>query len=142
MVNFFDIKGKVIAITGGTGVLGTSMVKYLAAQGAKVAVMARNEQKGKELIDEVKADGGEAIFLKTDVTNEAILKQNAQEIVTKYGAVDVLINGAGGNMPGATIGPNSTIFDLKMDDFRSVVELNLMGTVMPTIVLRKYGKGK
>ena len=88
--------------------LGTSMVKYLAAQGAKVAVMARNEQKGKELIDEVKADGGEAIFLKTDVTNEAILKQNAQEIVTKYGAVDVLINGAGGNMPGATIGPNST----------------------------------
>jgi NAD(P)-dependent dehydrogenase (short-subunit alcohol dehydrogenase family) len=138
MVNFFDIKGKVIAITGGTGVLGTSMVKYLAAQGAKVAVMARNEQKGKELIDEVKADGGEAIFLKTDVTNEAILKQNAQEIVTKYGAVDVLINGAGGNMPGATIGPNSTIFDLKMDDFRSVVELNLMGTVMPTIVFAEY----
>ena len=61
MYDFFDIKGKVIAITGGTGVLGTSMVKYLAAHGAKVAVLARNKQKGDELIEQVKADGGEAI---------------------------------------------------------------------------------
>ncbi|MDD3075749.1 MAG: SDR family oxidoreductase [Proteiniphilum sp.] len=138
MYDFFDIKGKVIAITGGTGVLGTSMVKYLAAHGAKVAVLARNKQKGDELIEQVKADGGEAIFLQTDVTNETVLKQNAKEIAEKYGTIDVLINGAGGNMPGATIGPNSNIFDLKIDDFRKVVDLNLMGTVMPTVVFAEY----
>ncbi len=138
MYEFFDISGKVIAITGGTGVLGTSMVEYLAAHGAHIAVMARNIEKGNRLIRKVKDEGGEAIFLQTDVTDEAVLKQNAREIVEKYGTIDVLINGAGGNMPGATIGPNNNIFDLKMDDFRKVVDLNLMGTVIPTVVFAEY----
>ena len=61
-----------------------------------------------------------------------------KDIVNKYGKIDVLINGAGGNMPGATIGPNNTIFDLKVDEFRKVVDLNLMGTVIPTIVFAEY----
>ena len=138
MYKLFNIKDQVVVITGGTGVLGASMVKYLAQHGAKVAVLARNIQKGEELIREVKAQGGDAIFLQTDVTNEAILQQNAIDIVAKYGKIDVLINGAGGNMPGATIGPNNDIFDLKLDDFRSVVDLNLMGTVTPTTVFAKY----
>ncbi len=138
MYEFFDISGKVIAITGGTGVLGTSMVEYLAAHGAHIAVMARNIEKGNRLIRKVKDEGGEAIFLQTDVTDEAVLKQNAREIAEKYGTIDVLINGAGGNMPGATIGPNNNIFDLKMDDFRKVVDLNLMGTVIPTVVFAEY----
>jgi NAD(P)-dependent dehydrogenase (short-subunit alcohol dehydrogenase family) len=138
MYELFDISGKVIAITGGTGVLGISMVEYLAAHGAHVAVMARNMEKGNRLIRKVKDEGGEAMFLQTDVTDEAILKQNAREIAEKYGTIDVLINGAGGNMPGATIGPNNNIFDLKMDDFRKVVDLNLMGTVIPTVVFAEY----
>ncbi len=138
MYELFNLKDQVIVITGGTGVLGASMVEYLAAHGAKVAVLARNKQKGDELIDKVKANGGDAIFLQTDVTDEAVLKQNAQDIIAKYGKIDVLINGAGGNMPGATIGPNNNIFDLKMDDFRNVVDLNLMGTVVPTVVFSEY----
>jgi NAD(P)-dependent dehydrogenase (short-subunit alcohol dehydrogenase family) len=138
MFDFFNIRGKVIAITGGTGVLGTSMVEYLAAHGALVAVMARNLEKGTQLIRKVKDAGGEAIFLQTDVTDEVVLKQNAREIAEKYGTIDVLINGAGGNMPGATIGPSNNIFDLKMDDFRKVVDLNLMGTVMPSVVFAEY----
>ena len=138
MYDFFDIRGKVIAITGGTGVLGRSMVEYLAAHGAHVAVMARNLEKGNQLIRKVKDEGGEAMFLQTDVTDETVLKQNARDIAEKYGTIDVLINGAGGNMPGATIGPNNNIFDLKMDDFRKVVDLNLMGTVMPTVVFAEY----
>ncbi|MDD2298905.1 MAG: SDR family oxidoreductase [Fermentimonas sp.] len=138
MYELFNIKDKVIVITGGTGVLGTSMVEYLAAHGAKVAVLARNKQKGDELIQKVKADGGDAIFLQTDVTDEKVLDQNAKDIIGKYGKVDVLINGAGGNMPGATIGPENTIFDLKVDDFRKVVDLNLMGTVVPSLIFAKY----
>ena len=138
MYELFDIKGKVIVITGGTGVLGSSMVEYLAAHGAKVAVLARNKEKGDELVQKVKAAGGEVMFLQTDVTNEVVLKQNAEEISVKYGRIDVLVNGAGGNMPGATIGPDNTIFDLKADDFRKVVDLNLMGTVVPTLVFAEY----
>lgn len=138
MYKLFDIKDKVIVITGGTGVLGASMVEYLAMHGAKVAVLARNKEKGDKLINKVKSDGGEAIFLQTDVTNEELLTQNAEEIMAAYGKIDVLINGAGGNMPGATIGSNNNIFDLKMDDFRNVVDLNLMGTVVPTVVFSKY----
>lgn len=125
-------------ITGGTGVLGTSMVEYLAAHGAKVAVLARNKEKGDQLTAKVKAAGGQAMFLQTDVSDEAVLQQNARDIVTAYGKIDVLINGAGGNMPGATIGPNNNIFDLKMDDFRKVVDLNLMGTVIPSVVFAEY----
>ncbi|NLJ01207.1 MAG: SDR family oxidoreductase [Bacteroidales bacterium] len=138
MYKLFDIKDKVIVITGGTGVLGTSMVEYLAAHGAKVAVLARNIEKGDRLIEQVKANGGEAMFLQTDVTDEAVLKKNAETIATQYGGIDVLVNGAGGNMPGATIGPNNTIFDLNADDFRKVVDLNLMGTVMPTLAFAEY----
>ena len=115
MYELFNIKNKVIVITGGTGVLCSSMVKYLAAHGAKMAVMARNKDKGDMLVAEVNAEGGDAIFLQTEVTDEAKLKQNAEVIIKKYGRIDVLINGAGGNMPGATIGPNNTIFDLKLD---------------------------
>ena len=138
MYELFNIQNKVIVITGGTGVLGASMVEYLAAHGAKVAVLARNKEKGDALIENVKSKGGDAIFLQTDVTDEAVLKQNAEDIVAKYGKIDVLVNGAGGNMPGATLGPKNTIFDLKMDDFRNVVDLNLMGTVVPTVVFAEY----
>lgn len=138
MYELFNIQNKVIVITGGTGVLGASMVEYLAAHGAKVAVLARNKEKGDALIESVKSKGGDAIFLQTDVTDEAVLKKNAEDIVAKYGRIDVLVNGAGGNMPGATIGPKNTIFDLKMDDFRNVVDLNLMGTVVPTVVFAEY----
>ncbi|OPZ27225.1 MAG: putative oxidoreductase UxuB [Bacteroidetes bacterium ADurb.BinA174] len=138
MYELFNIQDKVIVITGGTGVLGTSMVEYLAAHGAKMAVLARNKEKGDALVESVKSKGGDAIFLQTDVTSEEVLKQNAKDIIAKYGKIDVLINGAGGNMPGATIGPNNNIFDLKMDDFRKVVDVNLMGTVVPTVVFAEY----
>ncbi len=138
MYTLFDINDKVIVITGGTGVLGASMVEYLAAHGAKVAVLARNIEKGNRLVDKVKANGGDAVFLQTDVTDEEVLKLNAASIASQYGRIDVLINGAGGNMPGATIGPDNTLFDLNPEDFRKVVDLNLMGTVIPTLAFAKF----
>lgn len=138
MYELFNIQNKVIVITGGSGVLGASMVEYLASHGAKVAVLARNKEKGDALVESVRSKGGEAVFFQTDVTDEAVLKQNAEDIIAKYGKIDVLINGAGGNMPGATIGPKNTIFDLKMDDFRKVVDLNLMGTVVPSVIFAEY----
>lgn len=135
--NLFDIKEKVILITGGYGVLGTSISKYLAAQGAKIVILGRNKEKGNKLAKEIVASGDEAVFLESDVMNEQILIQNREEIIRQYGKIDVLINAAGGNMPGATIAPDKTIFDLKLDDFKTVVDLNLFGTALPTSVFAK-----
>ncbi len=137
MRNFFDIKDRVVVITGGTGVLGSCMVEYLAEQGAKVVVLARNKETGDKLVNDILAKGQEALFLQSDVNDKAILEQNCADVLAKYGRVDVLINGAGGNMPGATIGPDKTIFDLDVDAFKKVVDLNLFGTVIPTMVFAK-----
>lgn len=137
MRNLFDIKNRVMVVTGGTGVLGAAMVEYLAEQGAKVAVLARNPEKGEALVKSMKDKGYEATFFQTDVNNVENVQQTADAIMAKYGRVDVLLNGAGGNQAGATIGPDKTIFDLSLDAFRQVVDLNLFGTVIPTMVFAK-----
>lgn len=133
----FSIAGKVIVITGGCGVLGSDMAQYLAKEGAKIVILDRVQEKGYALADKIKQAGGDAIFLMTDVLNKEILEQNRSEIIKVYGKIDVLVNAAGGNMPGATIPPDKTIFDLAIDDFRKVVDLNLFGTVIPTMVFAK-----
>jgi NAD(P)-dependent dehydrogenase (short-subunit alcohol dehydrogenase family) len=137
MVDLFDINNKVVVITGGTGVLGSCMAEYLAAQGAKVVILARNVENGQKLVKKILFKGFEAMFLQSDVNNKEILEQNATEILANYGRIDILINGAGGNMPGATIGPDKSIFDLDVEAFRTVVDLNLFGTVIPTMVFAK-----
>lgn len=134
MNRLFDISGQVVAITGGTGVLGRCISKYLAAEGAKVVILARNEETGLKVVDDIGRNGGEAVFMRTDVMDKALLERNLDAVLSRYGRVDALLNAAGGNMPGATIPPDKTFFDLNTDDFRRVMELNLMGTVLPTQV--------
>ncbi len=133
----FDVKDKVIILTGGSGVLGATMAKHFAKEKAKVAVLARNKEKGEKLISEIKKESGEAIFLQTNVLEKDVLEKNKDDIVSAYGGIDVLINLAGGNMPGATIPPDKTFFDLDIDSFRQVVDLNLFGTIIPTTVFAK-----
>ena len=145
MKNLFDIKDQVVVITGGTGVLGKAIAAHLAEQGAKVVIMGRKAEVGNAIVEVIKAKGGEAMFLTTNVLDEAILEQNLKDIMDKYGRVDALLNAAGGNMPGATISPNGNFFDLKVDEFQKVLNLNLTGTVLPTQVFLKpmvaQGKG-
>jgi len=135
--NLFCIKEKVVVITGGCGILGTDMSQYLAKNGAKVVILDRVKDKGEELAAKIKSDGGEALFLMTDVLNKELLEQNREEIIKTCGKIDVLVNAAGGNMPGATIAPDKTIFDLEVDAFKKVLDLNLFGTVIPTLVFAK-----
>ncbi|GAB1358917.1 SDR family oxidoreductase [Porphyromonadaceae bacterium] len=137
MNNLFDVSGKVILITGGAGVLGTSMVHYFAKEGAKVVILDLARGNGQELANEINAMGYEACFIATNVLDKPTLESNYEEIMTRYGRIDVLINGAGGNMPGATIAPDKTIFDLDIDAFKKVVDLNLFGTILPTMVFSK-----
>lgn len=145
MNNLFDIKGYVVAITGGTGVLGRTIAKYLAVNGAKVIILGRKEDMGREIVADTKAAGGECEFLKTDVMNQEVVQQNCDYIVGKYGRIDTLLNAAGGNMKGATIAPDQNFFDLEASQFQTVLNLNLTGTVIPTQVFLKpmvaQGKG-
>lgn len=130
----FDIKNKVVIITGGYGVLGSSMSEYLALNGAKVAILGRSQEKGEALAKDIREKGGDVAFFKCDVLDKTRLENTRADILKKYGKIDILVNAAGGNMPGATIPPDKTIFDVDLDDFRKVVDLNLFGTVIPTLV--------
>ena len=105
MNELFSVKDKVVAITGGTGVLGKEIGSYLATQGAKVVIMGRKAEVGEAIVADIKAKGGEAMFLKTDVMDVKVVEQNLADILAAYGRVDALLNAAGGNMPGATIAP-------------------------------------
>lgn len=145
MSNLFNIKDYVVVITGGTGILGRCMAKYLALEGAKVIILGRKEEVGKKIVDDIVAAGGQCEFMKTDVMNQAVVEKNCNDILAKYGKVDTLLNAAGGNMPGATIGPEDNFFNLKAEEFQTVLNLNLTGTVIPTQVflkpMVKQGKG-
>ena len=145
MKNLFDITKKVIVITGGTGILGRHVAAYLAEQGAVVVIMGRNSGIGEDIVNCIRTSGGRAMFLETDVMNRKRLEHNLKTIMAKFGQVDALLNAAGGNMPGATIPPGSTIFDIDTEDFKKVLDLNLIGTVLPTQVFLKpmaeRGKG-
>lgn len=137
MNKLFDITGKVVVITGGTGILGKAIAKYLALEGAKVVILGRRAEAGNAIVADIKAAGGEAMFLTTDVMKLDVLEQNLADIVAAYGRVDSLLNAAGGNMPGATISPDGTFFDLKPEEFQKVLDLNLTGTVIPSQVFLK-----
>ena len=145
MQNLFNIKDNVTVITGGTGVLGRAIAKYLALEGAKVIILGRKEDVGKEIADEISALGGCCEFMKTDVMDATILQANCDAIMAKYGHIDTLLNAAGGNMKGATITPDQTFFDLDTAQFERVLNLNLTGTVIPTQIFLKpmvaQGKG-
>ncbi|MDE6338914.1 MAG: SDR family oxidoreductase [Muribaculaceae bacterium] len=132
MNELFSVKDKVVVITGGTGILGTCIGKYLASQGAIIVILDRREEDGAKLVKEIEDAGGEAMFLLTDVLKKEIVEQNCADVMAKYGRVDALLNAAGGNMPGATIPPSGNFFDVKVDDFEKVLTLNLTGTVITT----------
>ena len=137
--NLFDINGKVTVMTGACGVLGATIVKYFASQGSKVVLLdlERARETGEKIVAEIKAAGGEAMFLPTNVLDEATVEQNCKDIVAAYGSVDILLNGAGGNMGPANVAPDQTIFDMDLDATRKVFELNIIGAIIPTKVFAK-----
>ncbi|MEE0690655.1 MAG: SDR family NAD(P)-dependent oxidoreductase, partial [Bacteroidaceae bacterium] len=129
--NLFDIRDRVVVITGGTGVLGREIGKYLALEGAKVALLGRRKEVGDALITDILSLGGEAVFYSCDVMDMASVESVCEKIMARYGRVDALLNAAGGNMPGATITPTGTLFDVQVEEFQKVLNVNLTGTVIP-----------
>lgn len=137
--NLFDMSGKVMVMTGACGILGGTIVRYFASQGVKIVLLdlERAAGTGEKLVEEIISDGGEACFMATDVLDKAVLESCHKAVMEKYGRVDILMNAAGGNMPAATVPPDKTVFDLDVDAVKKVTELNLFGTVLPTMVFAR-----
>ena len=138
-----DLSGKVAVVTGGAGVLCSEFVWALAQCGAKVAILGRSLEKAEALAQEVKAAGGEAIGVSVDVTDAESVKAAHETVLAAYGKCDILINGAGGNnpraqtdkeyfQPGDIDADTKSFFDLDEDGFRFVMNLNFIGTLLPT----------
>ncbi len=128
---------KVIVVTGGTGILGGAFVKGITETGGKVALLGRNQGEGEERVRQVRSEGGEAIFLRADVLNEADLQKACEEVLDTYGKINGLVNAAGGNIPAAVIGPDEDIFTMDLPALRQAFDLNLFGTILPTTIFGK-----
>lgn len=133
----FDVSGKVVAITGGGGVLCGTMAKALAKAGAKIAVLDLIESGAKKIADEIRSNKGRAIAVKCNVLDKESLEAAKETITAELGQVDVLINGAGGNKKEATTSPDLSFFDLPAEAVRFVFELNFIGTLLPTQVFAR-----
>ncbi|MCL1868529.1 MAG: SDR family oxidoreductase [Paludibacter sp.] len=137
MNELFSIKGKVAVITGAGGVLGGSIAKHFVAQGAKVVILDIRQEQLEARIAELQQMGGEVIGMIGNVLDIAMLENVAADIVAKWGRIDILLNIAGGNMPGATLEPSQPVFDMKISDWEKVTNLNINGTVYPCLVFGK-----
>ena len=137
MESLFNIKDKVIAITGAGGVLGGSISKSLSQSGAKIVVLDIRKENLENQVQEIKSAGGVATGFCCDVLDKDSLEEVSKKIIEKWEQIDVLINCAGGNVPGATVSPDQTIFDIKLEDWNKVVKLNQDGTILPCLVFGK-----
>ncbi len=139
-----DLSNKVAVVTGGAGILCSCMSKALSAQGAKVAVLDLRRQDAEKVADDINQAGGIAVGLGVDVLDKDSLEAARSVILGTFGTIDILINGAGGNSPHGTTGADKTFFDLTQEGIQKVINLNFMGTVLPTQVFGKVmaDKGK
>jgi NAD(P)-dependent dehydrogenase (short-subunit alcohol dehydrogenase family) len=130
----FSLQGKVAVVTGGTGVLGGAMARGLAAAGAKVAILGRRAERAKEVAEEIRAQGGEAMPLPADVLDKESLNAARSALLDQWGTVDILINAAGGTVQEAIIVGDRTFFHMTEEAWDQVVALNLTGTLLPSQV--------
>ncbi len=127
----FDVHDQVALVTGGSGVLGSAMARGLAAAGMRVAILGRRLEMCQQVVDEITASGGVALAVAADVLDRAALDAAERQIAATLGPVDLLINAAGGNAPGATTGPALSFFDLAPAEIEAVLHGNFSGTVQP-----------
>ena len=147
-----DLSGKTAVVTGGGGVLCSGFAKTIAACGAKVPVLDLNPAAAQKVVDEIIADGGKALAVATNVLQKASLEEARDKILSEFGSIDILINGAGGNNPRGTTSKEylfpedldegakkdiTTFFELDPDGVQFVFNLNFIGTLLPTQVFAK-----
>jgi NAD(P)-dependent dehydrogenase (short-subunit alcohol dehydrogenase family) len=145
MENTYSLAGKVIVVTGGTGILGNSFVNGIVEAGGTVGILGRNQQVAEERAAAINQNGGKALALVADVMNEAELTTAKTKILDAFGRVDGLVNAAGGNMPDGVLQPEDDIFSMNLAGMKKVTDLNLWGTLNPTQIfgeaIAQTGKG-
>lgn len=132
--SLFDVHGMAVAITGGGGVLCSGIAEDLAARGMAVAVLDLAKAAAEEVAGRIRSAGGTAVAIEANVLDRDSLEAACTVCIQTLGRVDCLVNGAGGNHPTATTGPDKPFFDIPVDAFRKVMDLNLIGTVLPSMV--------
>jgi len=130
----FGLAGQVAVVTGGGGVLCGAMGRALGRLGVQVAVLDLFEQAAQKVVDEIVAQGGEAVAVTCDVLDRASVEDARDTVLKRWGRVDILVNGAGGNKKQATTSPDLSFFDLPPDAIRWVFDLNFLGTLLPSQV--------
>lgn len=135
--SLFNLNKKTAIVTGGTGVLGSAFCEGLANAGANIVIIGRRKEIGESKAIKLREKGFNAISVTADVLDLEQLEGAKNIILKEYGSIDILVNGAGGNMPGATIMPEKTVFDINIPDLNAVLALNLQGTFYPTQVFGK-----
>ena len=136
--SLFEVKDKVVAITGGSGVLGSDIACALAERSAKIAILDLRTDLHESITKRLKDANADYEVFKCDVLNKESMEECKDSVLKRFGQIDVLINGAGGNHPKATTNPDMSFFDIPVDAFNWVMQLNLSGTVIPSQVFGKY----
>ena len=134
LAELFGLQDQVAIVTGGSGVLGSTMAAGLASAGAKVAILARHEAQAEQAVAKCAATGSDACVLIADVLQKDQLEAARDNILQRWGKIDILVNAAGGNIPAATVGPDQSVFDMPAEAFQQVLNLNLLGTLLPSQV--------
>ncbi|MEY4242471.1 MAG: hypothetical protein RLZZ245_56 [Verrucomicrobiota bacterium] len=136
MTSLFKLTERVVVVTGATGALAGSAADYLAAEGARVVYLGRSQAKLDAALARcrLRTPTAQCLGLVADVLDQPALELAKDRVQEKWGRIDALINGAGGNMPGATISPGKLFEDLDFQSFQQMVDLNLHGTVLPSLV--------
>ena len=143
--NKFSLAGKVIVVTGGTGILGNSFINGIVEAGGAVGILGRNATIAEERAAAINQSGGKAVALVADVLNEAELQLAKTKLLDTFGRLDGLVNGAGGNMPEGVLQNEDDIFKMNIAGMRKTMDVNTWGTIIPTQVfgeaIAQTGKG-
>ena len=137
LTRMYDFTGRTVAITGGAGVLGGEIAQALAGCGANVAILDLNLDPAKGILEKLGSRASRVMAVKTNVLDMDSLRQASEAVLEKFGAIDCLVNAAGGNKPQATTSADLTFFNLPADALRWVFDLNIIGTVLPSQVFGK-----
>ena len=133
-----NLDGKAALITGASSGIGESTAEALAEAGASVALAARREDELEQLADRIESEGGEALVVPTDVTDEAEIQEMVDRTHEEFGSLDILVNNAGVMLL-------ERVEDADTDNFQQMVEVNLLGlmnvthTALP--IMQQQGEG-
>jgi NAD(P)-dependent dehydrogenase (short-subunit alcohol dehydrogenase family) len=128
---WFGLDGRVAVVTGASGALGSQIARALAGAGARVALLGRRREPLLAIERELEGAGAGAFAVSADVLDADGLGAAARAVLDRWGRLDILVNAAGGNVAAATLAERQTVLDLPAEAFREVVELNLLGTLLP-----------